>query len=92
MNTRTLTSLASAALVTGVTTLALAAPASAMRVNDPYPGGGDSSTVSPGQPEDDGWQFSQVATGAAGGLAVAGAGAAAAVGLRRHTKRAVHPA
>lgn len=89
-NIATIRRLASAALVTGVTSVALAAPASA-RVLPPYPDDGQVATDN-GTQADPGWEFAQVATGAVGGIALVGAGAAATVLLRRHGRHTAHPA
>lgn len=86
----TIRRLASAALVTGVTSVALAAPASAM-FRPPYPDDGVVVTDN-GAQADSGWEFAQVATGAVGGIALVGAGAAATVLLRRHGRHTAHPA
>ncbi|MGZ4458963.1 MAG: hypothetical protein ACXVXB_15195 [Nocardioidaceae bacterium] len=89
MNTATIGRLASATLVTGVATLALAAPASAIRMPPPGYDPNPSSTV---PQSDQGWELAQVATGAAGGLVLAGAGAGAVIVVRRHRGHAAHPA
>jgi hypothetical protein len=89
----TITRLASAGVITGITTLALAAPASA--VNDSGYGGGSSGSgtnVLPGAPaESSAWDLAPIATGALGGLVLAGAGFAAVATARRHGHLA-HPA
>lgn len=90
MNIATVRKLATATVVTGVATVALAAPASAARVaphGDTDPGGGVQSTST-----DQGWEFAQVATGAVGGVVLVGAGAAAVGGVRRHRRQVAHPA
>ena len=90
-NTATIRRLASAALVTGVTSVALASPASAV-VRPPDPDGAGVVVTDTGTQADQGWEFAQVATGAVGGIALVGAGAAATVMLRRHGRHAAHPA
>lgn len=90
----TITRIASAGVITGITALALAAPASA--VNDSGYGGGSSGSgttnVLPGAPADSSaWDLAPIATGALGGLVLAGAGFAAVATARRHGHLA-HPA
>jgi hypothetical protein len=88
MNVSTLSRLASAGVVTGVATIAFAAPASAMQP-DPPNYGYDQNT---GQTVDDGGtNWGLIGGGAAAGVAVLGAGAAAAIGVRRHHHHAPHP-
>jgi hypothetical protein len=91
MAVRPVTRLASAAVVTGVATLAFAAPASAIKPIEPAPdresssaGAGSVTPVPAPAPEGTSWDLLPVATGALGGVAVAGAAVAAAAGLRRH--------
>ena len=79
MNVRTLGRLASASAVTGVSVLALAAPAQAQQ--SPYPPGLDDQQ---GQTVDNGTDWTTIAGGIAGGVAVVGAGTAAVIVLRRH--------
>ena len=80
MNVSTLSRLASAAVVTGVATIAFAAPASAMQPDPPGYGYDQSGqTVS-----DSGTDWGLIGGGAAAAVAVVGAGAAAAIGIRRH--------
>lgn len=90
----TITRIASAGVITGITTLALAAPASAVNESG-YSGGSsgsDTNTVLPGAPaESSAWDLAPIATGALGGLVLAGAGFAAVVTARRHSNMA-HPA
>lgn len=86
----TIRRLASTALVTGVTAVALAAPASA-RVLPPYPDDGVVGTDN-GTQADQGWEFAQVATGAVGGIALVGTGVAATLLVRRRGRRTTHPA
>jgi hypothetical protein len=88
-----ITKLASAALVTGAASVALASPAAAEHPSDPFGGGsgtssGSGTTIS----ADPGWEVSQVAAGALGGLVLAGAGVATVAGLRRHQGHLAHPA
>lgn len=83
MMARSLTRLGSAVAVTGIATLALATPAAADY--DQTPAGGtdrlsdSSGTTTTGS----GWELSQVLTGAAGGLALAGIGYAGSMVVRR---------
>lgn len=92
MATRTITRLASAAVVTSIASLALAAPASARFPTDPVPKGeGSNDAGTRIVLVEDGWELAQVATGALGGIALAGLGVVAAAGLRRHGHMA-HPA
>ncbi len=72
---------AGSALVAGVASLALAAPASAMQATDPGDGGlVVDRTPTTGPTEDTPWL--EIGLGALGGLAIAGAGVAAANGLK----------
>ena len=91
MALRNTTRLASAAMVTGVASLALAAPAGAL-VEPGGPGG--TSSGNPGitnpAPPGTSWELLPIAVGAAGGLALAGIGFAAATGVRR--RNVAHPA
>lgn len=91
MATRTITRLASAAVVTGIASLALAAPAGAQFPKDPGVGGGIPTDTGGTLTTDEGWSATQLASGALGGLALAGVGIGAAAGLRRHRQTA-HPA
>jgi hypothetical protein len=89
MAIRRLTRFASAAVVTGLATLAFAAPASAVYPIEPAPDREGTGSVAPTpvpapQPEGTSWDVLPVATGALGGVALAGAAVAAAAGLRRH--------
>jgi hypothetical protein len=79
--------LASAAVVAGVTTVALATPASAMQVPEPYrpPDTGPAVTES-----GTGIDWGSLGLGAISGVVLIGAGAAAAAGMRHH-RHAVHP-
>jgi hypothetical protein len=81
MNLSTVTRLGSAAVVTGIATLALASPASAV-VADPQ--GGDLGSGSSSITVDAGTNWTAVTAGTAGGLAVVGAGVATALTVRRH--------
>lgn len=87
------TKFASAALVTGAASIALASPAAAEHPNNPLGGGPGTPTVTESTiAADPGWEVAQVATGALGGLALAGAGVAVVAGLRRHQSHLAHPA
>ena len=81
MNLSTITRLGSAAVVTGIATLALASPASA-GVADPQ--GGDIGSGSSSTTVDAGTNWAAVTAGTAGGVAVLGAGVATALTVRRH--------
>ena len=88
MARRSITRLAAGAVVTGIATLAIAAPASAAFPKDPTGG-----SVFPTSPTvvDEGWQWYEIAGGALGGIALAGGGVAAAAGLRRRNEPLAHP-
>ena len=97
MSTSSLRRIASAAVVTSAATLTFAAPASALvqAKPDPGPGGprtqsvmGDPAPTSTGSS----WDFLPVASGALGGVVVAGLGAAAAAGVRRRHQGTAFPA
>lgn len=77
--------LASAAVVTGITTVALAAPASAMQVPEPYGPPDTGPAVTEGG---NGIDWGPLGVGAIGGVALIGAGAAAAAGMRHHRQAA----
>jgi hypothetical protein len=86
MNISTVTHLGSAAVVTGIATLAFASPAGAMQNPGPEDRGSSPSTTSVTVKDDTNW--TGMAAGTAGGVAVLGAGIATAITLRRHH---VHP-
>jgi hypothetical protein len=90
---RTVSRLASAAVVGGVASLALAAPAGAL-VEPGGPGGtsGGSTGITTPAPAGTSWELLPIAVGAAGGLALAGIGFAAATGVRRRNEHMAHPA
>lgn len=84
MKLSTISRLGSAVAVTGISTLAFAAPAHAM-VPDPPGYGSDSSYSSGGSATvDNGTNWSLISAEAAGGIAIVGAGAAGFVLIRRH--------
>jgi hypothetical protein len=89
MARRTITRLATGAVVTGIATLAIAAPASAVFPKDPI---GGSVIPAPAPTVNDGWTWYEVTGGALGGIALAGGGVAAAAGLRRRNQHLAHPA
>lgn len=94
MTSSKLARVTAAAFATGIATLALAAPVQAQQVTNPdggRPGTVVIQTPAPA-PTSAGWQFEQVAVGAAGGLALAGVGIAATAGLRRHGGHYARPA
>jgi hypothetical protein len=85
--------IASAAVVGGVASLALATPAMALPDAGPGTAGGTytgdgGGTVIP--PDDSGWELLPIAVGAAGGLALAGIGFT--VASRRRDEHMAHPA
>lgn len=88
MNVSTACRLVSATIATGVATLAFAAPASAM-VPDPPVTSNISGTTS-NTPVDNGTDWAGIATGAAGGIVIVGAGVAAGVALRRRHEHLPH--
>ena len=92
MGTTTLRRLTAGALMTATAGIAFAVPASALEVPDPDGAGSYSSPADSSGTTltDDGWELAQVATGALGGLLVAGMGVAAVAGVRRH--QTAHPA
>ncbi|HET6625299.1 MAG TPA: hypothetical protein VFG63_02820 [Nocardioidaceae bacterium] len=92
MATRSITRLATTAVVTGIASLALAAPANAQnpKVEPPEMGGASLSLPNPG-PVDNPFDYTALAGGALGGIVLAGAGVAAAAGLRRHRNNLAHP-
>jgi hypothetical protein len=81
------TRIASAAVVGGVASLALATPATALSDAGPGSGGG---LVPPPPPPTDGISWEYIAVGAAGGLALAGIGFT--VASRRREEHLAHPA
>lgn len=89
----TITRLAAGAVVTGIATLALAAPASTAFPKDPDAMSGTApGSTPPPVVSDSEWEWYEVATGALGGIALAGIGVGAAAGLRRHNHQVAHPA
>ena len=90
MARRSITRLAAGAVVTGIATLAIAAPASAVFPKDPFHG---VQELTPGtsDPNPNGWAWYEVTGGALGGIALAGGGVAAAAGLRRRNEHLAHP-
>jgi hypothetical protein len=89
MATRPIIRLASAAVVTGIASLALSGPATAAYPKDPDLGG-RIEVKTPAPPVADSFDYTAVAGGALGGIALVGVGVAAAAGLRRHNHLA-HP-
>lgn len=82
MTRRSLHRLTTTALVTGFASLALAAPASALKAPDPEMGNAVSSGSSSTTPSgDDNWM--EISLGALGGVVIAGAGIAAVTGVRQ---------
>lgn len=80
MTRKTITRIASAGLVTGFASLALAVPAEAQEIPDG--GGAVSPTAVPTDTVDEGTPWAEIAIGALGGLALAGAGVAAVQSVR----------
>lgn len=95
MAIRTVSRLLSAACVSGIATLALAGPAAAYNDSGPGSGGGLSDGNGTGittvTVEETAWELLPIATGALGGLALAGVAATAFASVRRHSHMA-HPA
>jgi hypothetical protein len=83
MKLSTISRLASAAVVTGISTLAFAAPAQAM-VPDPQTFEAPASSTSGTTIVDDGTNWSLIGAEVAGGIAIVGAGAAGVIMIRRH--------
>jgi hypothetical protein len=83
MKLSTISRLASAAVVTGISTLAFAAPAQAM-VPDPQTFEAPGSSTSGTTAADDGTNWSLIGAEAAGTVAIVGAGAAGFILIKRH--------
>jgi hypothetical protein len=90
MASRAVTRLASAAVVTGIATLALPGPAGAVYPKEPDLGA-RVEVKTPPPPVSDSFDYTALAGGALGGIALAGVGVAAAAGLRRHQHHLAHP-
>jgi uncharacterized protein (TIGR03382 family) len=90
MNRKAISRTLALAGATGIATLAFSAPASAVRVVPPSGGDGTAAigTAEPVESPDSGWD--PTAVGAAGAIAVVGAGAVVLV-RRRHSGHAPHP-
>jgi hypothetical protein len=84
MKISTISALASAAVVTGISTLAFAAPAQATVPEPPGSGSDGTSSFSGPTTQDDGTNWSLIGAEAAGGVAIVGAGAAGVILIRRH--------
>jgi hypothetical protein len=84
MNSSSLTRLAASVLVTGVAGVAFAAPASAVEAINPDTG---NAVHEPAPAVDSGGDsnWTEIGLGALGGLVLAGAGVAAAAGVRRRS-------
>lgn len=92
---RHLTRLAATAIVTGLASLVLAGPADALLAHDPdaggqlradnHPGLSTPSQVPAAATDEDTTPWMELGIGALGGLALAGAGTAAAVSVRRRS-------
>ena len=102
MSQKSVKRIAVGAVMGGVATLALATPANAVNLTPPNTGSGSpapGAVVRPRaaavqQPPSTGtaWQALPVATGALGGIALVGAGAAVFTGVRRRRGHLAHPA
>jgi len=93
MARKSITRIAAGAVVTGIATLALATPANAIIPPQPP---GEREFTGQGSPAstpttDEGWTWQEIVGGTAGGVALAGIGVAAAVGLRRRNEHLAHP-
>jgi hypothetical protein len=80
MTRKSITRIASVGLATGFASLALAVPAQAQEIPDG--GGAVSPTAVPTDPVSEETPWAEIALGALGGLALAGAGVAAAQAVR----------
>jgi len=80
MTRNTITRITTVGLVTGFASLALAVPAQAQDIPDG--GGAVSPTAVPSDPVSEGTPWMEIGIGALGGLALAGAGVAAAQTVR----------
>jgi len=87
--TRSLTRAAAGTFVAAVATLGVVAPAHAQQPSNPD---GPGSFVTVTSDSGNGWELAQLATGALGGIVIAGAGVAAAAGLRHRSAHATHSA
>jgi hypothetical protein len=83
MNIATLARLSSAAVVTGIATIAFASPAGA-EVADPPGYGSDGSGSTGSATPSGGVNWIEITEGTAGGLVVVGAGVATVLTVRRH--------
>jgi hypothetical protein len=84
MKLSTISRLASAVAVTGISTVAFAVPANAMVPDPPGYGSDPSSSTYNGTTVDDGANWSLIGAEVAGGIAIVGAGAAGFILIRRH--------
>ena len=84
MNSSSLTRLAAGVLVTGVAGVAFAAPAGAVNAINPDTGNAVQEQAPVADSGDDG-NWAEIGLGALGGLVLAGAGVAAATGVRRRS-------
>lgn len=88
MTRKTITRIASVGLVTGFAGLAFAVPAEARDIPDG--GGAVSPTYVPGPTVDESTPWMEIGIGALGGLALAGAGVAAAQSVRNRQAVPTH--
>jgi hypothetical protein len=78
---QTLTRITASTFLAGVATLGVVAPANAQEPSHPD---GPGTVQAPGPSVDQGWEASQLAAGALGGILVAGGAIAIGAGIRRH--------
>lgn len=87
MTRKSITRITSVGLVTGFASLAFAVPAEAREVPD---GGGPINPTSPSVTVEEGTPWMEISLGALGGLALAGAGVAAAQSVRHRQAVPTH--
>lgn len=89
MKTSRIAKMTAGTFAAAVASFALAGPAQAQLPPEPPQGGETPAVVTVPAPAESGWDFGQVAAGAAGGVVLVGA-AVALSGTRRHHGRMAH--
>lgn len=90
MNRSSIAKVTASAFAAGLASLALASPAQAQQPPAPGDSGVTGTVSTSGTSEETGWNVGQLAAGAAGGIVLAGAGAAAVAGVRRRHGHLAH--